>query len=112
MLLFSNIKNYDLRINNYFVSTDIMHQTSNIYLYNPDRVYTLYNLLLRVNMVCNENDNENYNYLLDLPDTVYESIFKLHMFGYHKNGKLHRENGPAKVTIYENGHLKYNEDNI
>ena len=96
MLLLSNIKNYDLRLNKQFVITDITHQTSNIYLHYRKQVNTNFNYLF-------------YNYLLDLPDTVYENEFKSHVFGYHKNRKLHRENGPAKVTIYENGQISSEE---
>lgn len=88
MLLLSNIKNYDLRLNKHFVSTDITHYTSIIYFHDPN----------------DYNENYNYNYLLDLPDTaVFEEDFNLYQFSYHKNGELHRENGPAKISIYENG---------
>ena len=87
MLLFSNIKNYDLRINKQFVSTDITHHGSIICLQKyhiendneSDTDTDNYNYYENDNDTDNynyyENDNDtnidNYNYLLDLPDTVF-----------------------------------------
>ena len=100
MLLFSNIKKYDLRINKYFLPTDIISHTNNVVLQ------------IQLNKI-SKVDPTSLNYLLDLPDNIIESPEYIDsMFNniknsieHNKNGKLHREYGPAIIGFDENGKI-------
>ena len=102
MLLFSNIKKYNLRINPYF-TYNIVHHTNNVAIRNVDPY---------------EDKDYDYesnlpNYILDLPDNIYE--FGRHLvIEYHKNGKYHREYGPALIRYYYSWyeHAKLSEINL
>ena len=112
MLLLSNIKNYDLRLNKQFVITDITHHTSIIYLQNENDIdndnesYTdnendneSYTDNENYNENENENDNENdtnidnYNYLLDLPDTVFN------YYDHYENSKWKIRDDPFIIKL-------------
>lgn len=86
MLLFSNIKNYGLGINNFFSIYNINHHISNIFISNYGQV----------RMTC--------NYLLDLPDTItVKKKAGFYAFKYHK--KLYRDGRPNLVHYYLNGQI-------
>ena len=86
MLLFSGIKKYDISINKYFASTDVMQNTNK----------TQFTIL------------PNYNYILDLPTKIELFLGKYERVWY-KNGKIHRDNDPADIVYYESGQIQYEE---
>ena len=89
MLLFSNIKKYDLNINKYFATTDIIHHNNNILL---ERFYNF--------------NTTSPNYILDLPNYICKIIFpSLLRVSWYKNGLLHREEAPALIVYFSDGRI-------
>lgn len=118
MLIFSNIKKYDLNINKYFKVMDIIHDTNNVLIQNVVYDHPYYEGWSSDYEQSNDpNYNPNLpNYILDLPDNMFPTYNIKFIVTYHKNGELHRKDGPAIIMYdiddkikeeywYENGEL-------
>lgn len=106
MLLFSNIKKYDLMINKYFLPRNIIHYVNNV-------DFPTY-LAADPQDEQNIETKSNNNYILDLPDrfvtrkyTYRFQIIDVNCHEYRKNEKYYRENGPVIIGYFTNGKIQF-----